>query len=62
MADISSFFSVFGSDLMLQTHLSCRCPSFVEDQSVHIVGEIGERDLGFRALDADGADEQGHVC
>ena len=33
----------------------------MEDQAVHIVGQIGQRDLGVGALDADGADEQPHV-
>ena len=31
---------------------------FVKDQAVHIVGEIGEADLGFGAGQADGADHQ----
>jgi hypothetical protein len=30
----------------------------VEDQAVHVVGEVGERDFGLGTLDADGADEQ----
>ena len=33
----------------------------MEDQALHIVGKIGERDLGLGSLDADRADEQGHV-
>lgn len=33
----------------------------MEDQSVDIVGEVGERDLRFGADDADGADEQSHL-
>ncbi len=33
----------------------------MEDQAVHVVGEIGQRDLGLGALDADGADEQPHL-
>ena len=44
-----------------QAHLPDRCPSFVEDQAVHVAGQIGERDLGLGALDADGADEQPHL-
>jgi len=44
-----------------RAHLSRRYPSFVEDQAVHVVGEVGERDLGLGALDADGADEQPHL-
>ncbi len=55
MAVICSFPAVFGSDFLLQTHLSYRCASLVEDQAAHIVGEVGERDLGLSALDADGA-------
>lgn len=33
----------------------------MEDQAVHAIGQIGERDLGLGALDADGADEQAHL-
>lgn len=44
-----------------QTQLSHRRPSLVEDQAVHIVGEVGQCDLGFGALDADGADKQPHM-
>ena len=51
----------FGSFPVLRAHLSHRCASFVEDEALHIVGKIGERDLGLGALDADRADEQGHV-
>lgn len=36
-------------------------PSFAEDKAVHVVGEVGERDLGLSALDADRADEQSHL-
>lgn len=32
----------------------------MEDQPVHVVGQVGERDLGLGAGDADGADEQAH--
>ena len=32
----------------------------MEDQTVHIVSEVGQRDLGLGALDADGSDEQAH--
>ena len=32
----------------------------MEEQAVHVVGEVGQRDLGFGTLDADGADEQAH--
>ena len=28
---------------------------------MHVVGEVGEGNLGFGALDADGADEQAHL-
>jgi hypothetical protein len=44
-----------------QTQLSHSCPSFVEDQAVHVVCEVGEGDLGLGALDADGADKQPHL-
>lgn len=43
-----------------RAQLSCRAPSFVEDQAVHVVGQIGQRDLGLGAFDADRADEQPH--
>lgn len=33
----------------------------MEDQAVHVVGEVGERDLGLGAFDADGANEQPHL-
>ena len=58
MAVLCAFFDGFP---VLQTHLSHRCSSFVEDQAVHIVGEVGERDLGLGTLDADSADEQPHL-
>ena len=29
----------------------------MEDEALHIIGEIGEHDLGLGALDADGSDE-----
>lgn len=38
-----------------RAQLSCRAPSFVEDQAVHVVGQIGQRDLGLGAFDADRA-------
>ena len=41
--------------------LSDRCPSFVEYQTVHVVGQIDQRDFGLGTLDADGADEQAHL-
>jgi hypothetical protein len=43
------------------TVAACRCLSLVEDQAVHIAGEVGQRDLGLGAFDADGADEQPHL-
>ena len=52
---------VSGTVSAFQAQLSRRCPSFVEDQAVHVVGEVGEGDLGFGALDADSADEQHHL-
>lgn len=30
----------------------------MEDQTVEVVGQIGEREFGWRACQADGADEQ----
>ena len=42
-------------------HLSCRCLPLVEDQALHIVGEVDEGDLGFGTFDADGSNEQPHV-
>jgi hypothetical protein len=59
ISEVFSGFSVF------QTQLSHRGMSFVEDQTVHVVGEVGERDLGLGPFDADGAadgaDEQPHL-
>ena len=40
-----------------RTQLSRRCPPLVENQAVHVVGEVSEHDLGFGTLDADGPDE-----
>ncbi len=37
-------------------------PSVVEDQAVHVLGQIDERDLGLGAVQADGADGQAHDC
>jgi hypothetical protein len=33
----------------------------VEDQALHIVGQISEHDLGLGAFDPDGTDEQTHM-
>jgi hypothetical protein len=44
----------------IEAQLSRRRPCFVEDQAVHVEGQIGERDFRLGALDADGADEQAH--
>lgn len=33
----------------------------MEDQAVHVVRQIDERDFGLGALDADGADQHAHV-
>ena len=33
----------------------------MEDQAVHIVGQVGQRDPGLGSLDANGADEQPHL-
>lgn len=41
--------------------LSCGKPPFVEDQALHVISQIGKHDLGLRALDPDGADEQPHM-
>ena len=34
----------------------------MEDQALHIVGEVDEHDLGLGTLEADSANEQVHVC
>ena len=34
----------------------CGCPAFMEDQAIHVAGEIGQRQFGFCPLE--GADEQ----
>jgi putative restriction endonuclease len=34
------------------------CAPLVEDQTVEVVGEVGQREFGLRAGDADGADEE----
>ena len=52
---------VFCRKGLRRTQLSHGCPAYVEDQSVDIVGEVGERDLRLGARDADGADEQSHL-
>ena len=41
--------------------LSCGKPAFVEDQALHIVGQIDQHDLGLGTLDPDCADEQHHM-
>jgi hypothetical protein len=41
-----------------QARLSRGCTPFVEDQTVEVVGEVGQREFGLRAGNADGADEQ----
>lgn len=41
-----------------QTQLSCGASSFVEDQTVKVLGQVREREFGLRAGNADGADEQ----
>lgn len=58
MARILPFFVGFP---VIQAQLPHGCPSFVEDQAVHVVGEVGQRDFGFGALDADGADEHAPI-
>ena len=32
----------------------------MEDQTVHVAGQIGQHDFGFGPLEADGADEEPH--
>lgn len=54
-------FIFFGDFPAFEAHLSRCSSSFVEDQAVHVVGQIGQRDLGRGALEADGADEQPHL-
>lgn len=53
--------AVFGGFPDFRAQLSHHRPPFVEDQAVHVVGQIGQRDLGLSALDADGADKQPHL-
>ena len=43
----------FGSFRVLRTHLSHPCSSFVEDQAIHVVGQVGERDFGLIGLTRD---------
>ena len=52
MVPVSGGFSAFGAQP------SHRCPSRVEDQAVHVAGEVGQRDPGLGAFDADGAEKQ----
>ena len=54
-------FVVSGGLAGIRAQPSHRRSSLVEDQAVHVVGEVGEVDLGLGALDADGADEQPHL-
>ncbi len=42
----------------LRAHLCCCLSSFVENQTIEIVGQIGERQFGFGTGDADRADEK----
>ncbi len=42
----------------LQAHLSQGRSSFMENQAVEVVCQIGEREFGLRSGKADGADEQ----
>ena len=37
-------------------------PAFVEDQALHIVGQISEHVLGLGTFYPDGTDEQPHMC
>ena len=32
--------------------------AFVEDQAIHVVGDVGQRQFRLRACDANGADEE----
>lgn len=41
-----------------QVDLSRGCASFVEDQAVEVVGQIGEREFCLRTGQADGADKE----
>lgn len=43
---------------LFQAHLSRGSAPFVEDQSVEVIGEVGEREFGLRTCNADSADEQ----
>ncbi len=60
--DIGSIGAVLNLYSGFWTQLSCGEPAFVEDQALHVVGQIGQHDLGLRPPDADGADEQPHMC
>ena len=62
MAPGGSIRTFSGGFPVIRAHLSRRCPSFVEDQAVHVVGQVGQRDLGLGALDADGADAPCREC
>ena len=51
---------ILGRSSVIRAHLSRCGAGLVEDQPLHVEGQVGERDLGFGAADADGADEQAH--
>ena len=56
------FALVFSPFPALQAHLSHRFSPLEEEQAVHIIGKVGKRDFGLSALDANGANEQPHMC
>ena len=48
---------ILGRSSVIRAHLSRCGAGFVEDQPLHVEGQVGERGLGS---DADGADEPAH--
>lgn len=57
--------AVFGNGLLpfspfcrFHARFFCAFTSLMEDQSVKVVGEVGQREFGSCLLDADGAEEE----
>jgi hypothetical protein len=59
--DIGLLSVYFSADFHFRAHLSRRCPSFVEDQALHVVSQIDEGDLGLGTFDTNGPYEQCHM-
>lgn len=59
MGSMGAFLNLYSG---FWTQLSYGKPAFVEDQALHIVGQISEHDLGLGTFDPDGTDEQTHMC